>query len=85
MRRWVSSPSYRATLETLVAARYECGLSQKAVADILGKPPSFIAKIDLGERRLDLVEFVTIARALGLTPEDLMARIAAKLPGDLEF
>ena len=57
MRRWVSSPSYRLALEAIVAARHKAGLSQKALADLLGKPPSFIAKIELGERRLDLIEF----------------------------
>lgn len=85
MRRWVSSPSYEATLKVLIAARHESGLSQKVVADRLGKPPSFIAKIELGERRLDLVEFVAIARVLGLTPEALMAKIDAELPGELDF
>jgi transcriptional regulator with XRE-family HTH domain len=85
MRRWVSSPSYQATLKVLVAARHEAGLSQKAVADRLGKPPSFVAKIELGERRLDLVEFVAIARVFNLTPEELMASIAAELPEKLEF
>ena len=85
MRRWVYSPSYQATLKVLKAARHEAGLTQKTVADRLGKPPSFIAKIELGERRLDLVEFVAIARVFGLTPEDLMARIAAELPEQLEF
>lgn len=85
MRRWVSSPSYQATLKVLRAARHEAGLSQKAVADRLGKPPSFVAKIELGERRLDLVEFVAIARVFGLTAEDLMARIAAELPEQLDF
>jgi transcriptional regulator with XRE-family HTH domain len=72
-------------LKVLRAARHEAGLSQKAVADRLGKPPSFVAKIELGERRLDLVEFVAIARVFGLTAEDLMARIAAELPEQLDF
>ena len=85
MRRWVSSPSYRATLDVIVAARHTSGLSQKAVADLLGKPPSFIAKIELGERRLDVVEFIAIARALGLRPEELLAGIVAALPNKLEF
>jgi transcriptional regulator with XRE-family HTH domain len=85
MRRWVSSPSYRSTLKVLIAARHEAGLSQKAVADRLGKPPSSIAKIELGERRLDLVEFVAMARVFNLTPSELMERIAAELPDRLEF
>ncbi len=85
MRRWVSSPSYRATVDVLVAARRKSGLSQKAVADLIGKPPSFIAKIELGERRLDLVEYVAIARALDIKPEELMVAIVEALPERLDF
>lgn len=85
MRRWVSSPSYRSMLDVLVAARHQSGLSQKAVADRLGKPPSFIAKIELGERRLDVVEFMAIARVLGVRPEELLGKIASALPDKLEF
>jgi transcriptional regulator with XRE-family HTH domain len=85
MRRWVSSPSYRSTLDVIVAARHASGLSQKAVADLLRKPPSFIAKIELGERRLDIVEFIAIARAVKAEPEELLRRITEALPDKLDF
>ena len=85
LRHWVSSPTYRSTIEVIVAARHEVGLSQKAVADRLGKPPSFIAKVELGERRLDLVEFIAIGRALGMDPAQLFGRIVAAAPDKLEF
>jgi transcriptional regulator with XRE-family HTH domain len=69
----------------LVAARRASGLSQKAVADLVGKPPSFIAKIELGERRLDLVEFIAISRAIGRVPEEILGEMTIALPGKLEF
>jgi transcriptional regulator with XRE-family HTH domain len=72
-------------VDVLVAARRKSGLSQKAVADLIGKPPSFIAKIELGERRLDLVEYVAIARALDIKPEELMVAIVEALPERLDF
>ncbi|WP_271597548.1 transcriptional regulator [Bradyrhizobium sp. CCBAU 45384] len=34
----------------------------------LRKPQSFVAKYEGGERRLDVVEFITIAEALGADP-----------------
>jgi len=38
------------------------------LAKKLGGPQSFVAKYENGERRLDLIEFITIAEALGAEP-----------------
>ncbi len=40
-------------------------MTQSQLAKKLGKPQSFIAKYEGGERRLDVVEFVDIVKALG--------------------
>jgi len=58
----------------LVATRREAGLTQAQLADRLGKPASFIAKIEIGERRVDVVEFAAIARALKLDPRKMYDR-----------
>jgi transcriptional regulator with XRE-family HTH domain len=82
-RRWISSPAYRSVIDALVTARHGARLSQKVVADRLGKPPSFVAKIELGERRLDLVESVAIARAIGADEASLLATVLKGLPSKL--
>jgi transcriptional regulator with XRE-family HTH domain len=46
----------------------ERGLTQADVAERLGRPQSFVSKYERGERRLDLVEFLSIADALSLDP-----------------
>lgn len=56
----------------LVAKRKEKGLSQAELAGRLGKPPSFVAKYELGERRLDLLEIIDIAAAVGFDACDLV-------------
>jgi transcriptional regulator with XRE-family HTH domain len=56
----------------MVEARKAAGLTQHALALRLKKPQSFVAKYEGGERRLDVVEFVTIARALGADQLKLM-------------
>lgn len=53
----------------LVDRRNAAGLTQKAVADRLSRPQSFVAKIENGERRVDLVEFLEVAEAIGFAPE----------------
>ena len=54
------------------AARKDAGLTQDQLAKRLRKPQSFVAKYENGERRLDVVEFVVIARALDADPLKLV-------------
>jgi transcriptional regulator with XRE-family HTH domain len=69
----VHSPDQAAFCELMIKARKAAGLTQHALALRLRKPQSFVAKYEGGERRLDVVEFVAIARALGADPLKLMA------------
>lgn len=85
MRRWVSSVSYRLAVEELVRVRGVAGLSQRALADRVGKTASYIAKIEIGERRLDFVEFIALCRALDNNPADLIAVIASKLGPSIDI
>jgi transcriptional regulator with XRE-family HTH domain len=85
MRRWVASPSYRSAIGALVEARQSKGRTQRWLAAAVGKPPSFIAKIENGERRVDLVEFIAIARALGFEPSTLLGSIDGMLADPLEI
>jgi transcriptional regulator with XRE-family HTH domain len=78
-RGWVVSPEYRAAIEAIKNARLARNVSQRELARRLGKPPSFINKIELLERRLDILEFITIAQALRLSPERLMGEVAKHL------
>jgi transcriptional regulator with XRE-family HTH domain len=50
----------------LVEARTEAGLSQAQLAAKLGRPQSFVSKYERGDRRLDVVEFLDVSRALNL-------------------
>ena len=82
-RAWVSSAPYREMVAALVAARTDAGLGQRELARRLGKHPSWLNKVERLERRLDILEFVAIARAIGLAPDELMGRLTAGLPDDL--
>ena len=62
------SPEHRALCALLVAARRKAGLNQTELAKRLGRPQSFIAKLEGGERRLDVVEFLAVTRAIGADP-----------------
>ncbi len=79
-RSWVSSGAYRAVIEELVTAREAAGVGQRELARRLGKHPSWVNKIERLERRLDVLEFIAIARAIGLSPDSLLKRIDEALP-----
>ena len=75
MRKSFHSEQYRRFVSVMAEARAESGLTQQALADSLGRPQSFVAKFEAGERRLDIVEFITIARALKADPVKLLRRL----------
>ena len=62
----------------LVARRKEAGLTQTVVAERLGKPPSYVAKYEGGDRRLDVLEFLDVATAIGFEPCALIRSLLRK-------
>tara|TARA_R100000656_G_scaffold81110_1_gene59419 strand:+ start:244 stop:483 length:240 start_codon:yes stop_codon:yes gene_type:complete len=70
---------YAKLIEGLVAARHKAGLTQQQVADRLGKPQSYVAKIEGGERRLDLAEFVDYGHALDREAPELLKKMIKSL------
>ena len=85
MGRWVSSPSYQAAVRVLTEARKAAGLTQRALAGKISRPYTLIANIERGERRIDVIEFVAIARALGISETELMQALAEALGPSIEF
>lgn len=77
MAKTLRSRGHKALLAVLVASRREAGLTQRQLAERLRWPPSVLGKIEVGERRLDLMEFTAIARALKLEPMTLYERFLA--------
>lgn len=48
------------------------GLTQRDLARILGVSPSWVAKVELGERRLDVMETVRMAEAIHACPRTVL-------------
>lgn len=80
----VHSESYATLLRGLVSLRKAAELSQAQLAQKLGKPPSFVAKYELGERRLDIVETWVILRCIGAEPAETLTALLQDCPISLE-
>ena len=66
---------YRVLVEKLIDARISQRTTQLALAARLGRHQQFISRYEQGERRLDAIEFVDVARALSLDPATLIAAV----------
>ena len=65
MTRSLRTPGHQALMKVLVETRKSKGITQQELADRLDRPQSYIAKVETGERRLDVIEFVEWSKCLG--------------------
>jgi len=75
LRKTLRSRGHRILIDVLVAARKAAGLTQRDLAVRLKRPHSFVGRMEAGERRIDVVEFIEIAHVLEVDPRQLFARI----------
>jgi transcriptional regulator with XRE-family HTH domain len=69
---------YRDFRLRLIEVRKRAQLTQVTVARRLGRPQSFVSKYEHGERRLDVIEFFEVAKALDLDPIRFLRDLPAK-------
>ena len=69
----------RVLRQLLKEARQQAGLRQVDLAARMGVPQSLVSKIEVGERRLDLLELRAICKALGLSLGEFVARFEKRL------
>lgn len=70
----IYSGEYQRLLELLVQARKDAKITQEQLAARLKRPQSFVSKVERGERRLDVVEFLKISRLIKADPYKLLQK-----------
>ena len=75
MAKSIYSKRYRQFLDLLIQARKEADLTQVEVAFRLDRPQSFVSKYENGERRLDVVEFLDVAKAIDFDAVKLLRKL----------
>lgn len=80
----VHNPNYKIFCRLIIDYRQQQSMTQIQLAKKLKRPQSFVSKYENGERRIDLIEFMEIAEALGIDPlkfiRDFQKAISEKIP-----
>jgi transcriptional regulator with XRE-family HTH domain len=61
----------------LIEKREAAGLTQTELAAKLGEYQSFVARLESGQRRVDVVEFLELASILGFDPHQVLDELFA--------
>lgn len=75
----IHHPAYKTLQQRLAEARIAAGLTQEKLAVKLARPQSFISKVEAGDRRLDVVEYVQWMRAVNMDPTSIIKTLAADM------
>jgi len=80
VQRTIYSKEYQHFLALMIEARTEAGITQIELAKKLKKPQSFVCKYEIGERRLDIIEFLTVCKALKIDAKKILAKLLKRYP-----
>ncbi len=75
MVKTLGTERHKALIALLVEKREAAGLTQAELAAKLGEYQSFVARLESGQRRVDVVEFIELAEILGFDAASAMKRI----------
>lgn len=81
MDKSIYTDEYKTLTQLLRATREAAGVTQVELAKRLGQSQSYISKIELGDRRLDIVQLRTLLAAIGVKLVDFVVRYESELDG----
>jgi transcriptional regulator with XRE-family HTH domain len=75
LRKSLGSARHKALIELIVRKREAARMTQADLADRLGEYQSFVARLESGQRRIDVVEFLELADAVGFDPAKVISAL----------
>ena len=75
MSRTLGSARHKALIEFVIKQRKAAGLTQVQVAKRLRRYQSYVTLLETGQRRIDVVEFIEIADAIGFDAATVVRRL----------
>lgn len=82
MTKSLRSEGHIALIDALVVARKAKGISQAELATLLKCHQSFVARIESGQRRIDVPELIILSRALDADASALLETVSNAVPVD---
>lgn len=64
MIKTLGTKQHKMLIAILIAKREASGMTQTELAENLGEYQSFVARLESGERRVDVIELIQLARVL---------------------
>ncbi|MFA6587917.1 MAG: helix-turn-helix transcriptional regulator [Patescibacteria group bacterium] len=72
MNSEIYSKEHKKLIERIIQARKEADLSQMEAAKRLGRSQSYISKIEVGQRKIDVIELKKIAKVYNVAISSLI-------------
>ena len=63
----------------LIDKRKAAGLTQDDLAKAMGEHQSFVARLESGQRRIDVIEYVTLAQVIGFDPTEALKQLISEV------
>ncbi|MCA1442678.1 helix-turn-helix transcriptional regulator [Ensifer sp. IC4062] len=79
MQKTLGSRGHEALVALLIEKRKIAGLTQDDLAKAVGEHQSFIARLESGQRRIDVIEYVTLAQVIGFDPIEALKQLVSKV------
>ena len=79
-RKSLHTPGYDLVMSLLRETRLAAGLSQTALAARLRRPQNYVSKCELGERRLDVLEWLEYLTACDSRPTSFLRQMRKVMP-----
>ncbi|MDX1207498.1 helix-turn-helix domain-containing protein [Sinorhizobium medicae] len=79
MQKTLGSRPHEALVALLIEKRKIAGLTQDDLAKAVGEHQSFIARLESGQRRIDVIEYVTLAQVIGFDPTEALKQLISEV------
>ena len=80
MPKSIFGGAHQDLVKVLIEARKSSGLRQAELGEKVGKDQTFISLIENSQRRVDVLEFVALCRAMKIDPAKLFAILLERIP-----
>ncbi len=78
MRKTLRSKRHTVLVDLLIKKRQASGITQTELADSLDEYQSFVALLESGQRRIDVVELIELSEILNFDPVEIIMRVKAE-------